>query len=103
MTSGPKEAGNKQERIDHDLPAGRGGPDDIGKHRHADALVVAAAAERQRPEMRRRPQEGDEEQRRSARPTTLFVAAAQPITGGSAPAAPPMTMLSGVERFKTMV
>ncbi len=30
-------------------------------------------------------------------------AAAQPITGGRAPAAPPMTMFWGVERFSTMV
>ncbi len=31
------------------------------------------------------------------------VAAAQPITGGKAPAAPPMTMFCGVERFSHIV
>jgi hypothetical protein len=31
------------------------------------------------------------------------VAAAQPITGGRAPAAPPMTMFCGVQRFSHMV
>ena len=31
------------------------------------------------------------------------VAAAQPITGGSAPAAPPMTMFCGVRRFSQTV
>ena len=30
-------------------------------------------------------------------------AAAQPITGGRAPARPPMTMFCGVERFSHMV
>ena len=30
---------------------------------------------------------------------TVPVTAAQPTTGGSAPAAPPMTMFCGVERF----
>ena len=34
---------------------------------------------------------------------TAPVAAAQPITGGSAPAAPPMTMFCGVERLSHMV
>ena len=31
------------------------------------------------------------------------VAAAQPIIGGSAPAAPPITMFCGVERFSHIV
>ncbi len=31
------------------------------------------------------------------------VAAAQPMTGGMAPAAPPMTMFCGVQRFSHMV
>ena len=31
------------------------------------------------------------------------VAAAQPITGGKAPAAPPMTMFCGVQRFSHIV
>ena len=31
------------------------------------------------------------------------VAAAQPIIGGKAPAAPPMTMFCGVERFSHIV
>ena len=31
------------------------------------------------------------------------VAAAQPMTGGKAPAAPPMTMFCGVQRFSHMV
>ena len=34
---------------------------------------------------------------------TVPVAAAQPTTGGRAPAAPPMTMFCGVERFSHMV
>ena len=33
----------------------------------------------------------------------LPVTAAQPITGGNAPAAPPMTMFCGVERFSHIV
>ena len=34
---------------------------------------------------------------------TLPVTAAQPMTGGSAPAAPPMTMFCGVVRFSSIV
>ena len=34
---------------------------------------------------------------------TSPVGAAQPITGGSAPAAPPMTMFCGVRRFSHAV
>ena len=34
---------------------------------------------------------------------TLPVAAAQPMTGGSAPAAPPMTMFCGVVRLSHIV
>ena len=34
---------------------------------------------------------------------TLPVAAAQPIIGGTAPAAPPITMFCGVNRFSHMV
>ena len=34
---------------------------------------------------------------------TALVAAAQPMTGGNAPAAPPMTMFCGVERFSHIV
>jgi hypothetical protein len=34
---------------------------------------------------------------------TSPVAAAQPITGGNAPAAPPMTMFCGVRRFSQIV
>jgi len=34
---------------------------------------------------------------------TLLVTQAQPIIGGKAPAAPPMTMFCGVERFSHMV
>jgi hypothetical protein len=34
---------------------------------------------------------------------TLPVAAAQPITGGNAPAAPPITMFCGVERLSHIV
>jgi hypothetical protein len=33
----------------------------------------------------------------------LPVTAAQPITGGRAPAAPPITMFCGVERFSMIV
>ncbi len=34
---------------------------------------------------------------------TLPVTAAHPMTGGSAPAAPPMTMFCGVERLSQIV
>ena len=34
---------------------------------------------------------------------TVPVTAAQPIIGGKAPAAPPMTMFCGVERFSHIV
>ena len=39
----------------------------------------------------------------SAGMPTLPVTAAQPMTGGSAPAAPPMTMFCGVVRLSSIV
>ena len=39
----------------------------------------------------------------SAGTPTLPVTAAQPMTGGRAPAAPPITMFWGVERFRRIV
>jgi len=41
--------------------------------------------------------------RSSAGSATEPVTAAQPMTGGSAPAAPPMTMFCGVERLSQRV
>ena len=41
--------------------------------------------------------------RTSGTSVTSPVTAAQPITGGKAPAAPPMTMFCGVRRFSHMV
>ena len=103
MTKRPERRRDEQQRIDHDLPAGLDRTDDIGQHRHADPLVVAAAAERQRPEVRRRPQEDEQKERDRPDRERVPVAAAHPITGGNAPAAPPITMLSGVRRFRTIV
>jgi hypothetical protein len=35
--------------------------------------------------------------------STVFVTAAQPMRTGAAPAAPPMTMFCGVDRFRSTV
>ena len=43
------------------------------------------------------------EQQRSGSTRHVPVTAAQPITGGKAPAAPPMTMFCGVQRFSHIV
>jgi hypothetical protein len=52
--------------------------------------------------MRWRPVEDQREQEDRGR-LMLPVTAAQPMTGGSAPAAPPITMFCGVDRFSSMV
>ena len=78
------------------------GAGDHRQHRHAGRCVFVGLVERQRPEMRRRPQEDDGEED-EALPADVPVTAAQPITGGSAPAAPPMTMFCGVRRFSHIV
>ena len=103
MNAGSTRQRHQQRGVDDDLLAGLVGAGDHRQHRHAGALVVAGAVERQRPEVRRRPHEDDEEQQRRSRGSTEPVAAAQPIIGGKAPAAPPMTMFCGVRRFSHMV
>ena len=52
--------------------------------------------------MRRRPEEDDREQEQRGE-LEVPVAAAQPTSGGTAPAAPPITMFCGVERFSQRV
>ena len=89
-------------RIDEHLALGRGQAGGDGQHRDAGAGVIVAAVERQRPGMGRRPQEDDEEEDKLSR-LTAPVTAAQPIIGGEAPAAPPMTMFCGVRRFSHIV
>jgi hypothetical protein len=63
--------------------------------------IVIGAVEREGPEMGRCPKE-DYKSRRGSRPACP-VAAAHPITGGSAPAAPPMTMFCDAARFSQTV
>ena len=86
-----------------DLAARLGDAADDREHRHAGRRVVAADPQRERPEVRRRPVEDDQEQEHRRAAPTLPVTAAQPMTGGSAPAAPPMTMFWGVLRFSMIV
>ena len=66
-------------------------PGDDRQHRHPGGGIIGADEQRQRPEMRRGPQEDDREQQQRQRRDSP-VAATQPISGGKAPAAPPMTM-----------
>ena len=101
--AGGRDAGDGQEhRVDEDLALGRGErrrrPAASARRRGRSRRCV----ERQRPEVRRRPQE-DDRGRGGSSEATPPVTAAQPITGGSAPAAPPMTMFCGVERFSHIV
>ncbi len=108
--SGEAEQPRRQRRSAPAAPcrAGSGGassasPADHRQHRHAGARIVVRLQQRQRPEMRRRPHEDDEEQDDRLRRLTTPVTAAQPIIGGKAPAAPPMTMFCGVQRFSHIV
>ena len=91
-----------RQAVEEDLAARVLDPRDHRQHRDPGGGIIGADEQRQRPEMRRGPQEDDreQEQRQSA---DLPVAAAQPISGGKAPAAPPMTMFCGVRGFSHTV
>ena len=89
-------------RVGEDLAPRRRLAGDDRQHRHAGAGVVVLDQERQGPEVGRGPDEDDREgpERLGER---LPAAAAQPTSGGTAPAAPPMTMFCGVSGFSQSV
>ena len=89
----------EQQRVEQDLPPRRIRAGDVRQHRDAGARVVAGFHERERPEMRRRPQEDDGEEDEASQATPCPRPPPAPIIGGKAPAAPPMTMFCGVQRF----
>ena len=92
----------QQERVEEDLAARLDLAVDDRHHRDADPRVLVLHQQRERPEVRRRPVEDDREQvQRGGREQP--VAAAQPTSGGTAPAAPPMTMFCGERRLSQIV
>ena len=93
---------NEEAAVDQDLPRCCSPSRDDRQHRDAGSRVIVTAIERESPEMRRGPKEDNEEQGKRLTPICA-VAAAHPITGGSAPAAPPMTMFWDVARFSHAV
>ena len=94
---------HQSQAVGQDLAArGRLAPGDR-EHRDAGALVVVLDQQGQRPEVGRRPEEDDRERIERVEGQGPPVAAAQPTSGGTAPAAPPMTMFWGVSGFSHSV
>ena len=96
VSASPSGDRRQQQRVGQDVAARGAAAVGHGQHRHAGIVVVDLHEQRQRPEMRRRPHEDQREHQQRSRRDTPPVATAQPIIGGNAPAAPPMTMFCGV-------
>ena len=92
----------EQHRVEQDLAARLGLAAHHRQHRHADLRVLVLHEQAERPEVRRRPEEDDREEVERGS-VQAAVTAAQPTSGGTAPAAPPITMFCGVERFSHIV
>jgi hypothetical protein len=94
---------HQQDAVNENLPLCFGGTSHNRQHWDAGTGVFASTTERQRPEMRGRPQEDDQEENERFHPNAAGGRNPTSITGGKAPAAPPMTIFCGVWRFSHIV
>ena len=93
---------NKEAAVDQDLPRRRSSSRNNRQHGNAGTGIVIAAIERESPKWGGVQRKMMRKSTRDSSPT-YPAAAAHPITGGRAPAAPPITMFWDVFRFSQAV
>jgi hypothetical protein len=100
-----REHGRRDQKhaVGKDFSRRRGASANNGQHWHARTRIIVRASEQQRPKKCGGVHKKMITNRMSGSIPMAPVAAVQPITGGRAPAAPPMTMFWGVRRFSQIV